>query len=115
VGGKPKQQYRHLPAFILLVLAEGPVHGGAIHTMLTNSMPKFSADTGAVYRTLQKLEKDGEVASAWDTTKSGPAIKIYEITPAGRQKLVFWKQDIEMRIATLNCFLVTYAKLPESK
>lgn len=109
--GKAKRQYRHLPAFILLALAEGPLHGGAINTLLINRMPAYSGDTGAVYRTLQQLEKDGAVAASWDTARSGPAIKIYEITPEGWRKLSLWKEDIEKRIANLSYFLEGYEKL----
>ncbi len=112
---KKRQQYRHLPAFILLALAEGPIHGGAIHTVLTNNMPLFKSDTGAVYRTLQQLENDGEVASEWYTTNSGPARKKYQLTALGWQKLEYWKQDIEMRIANLNYFLTGYARISRSK
>jgi DNA-binding PadR family transcriptional regulator len=57
------------------------------------------------------LEKDGEVESSWDTSKTGPAIKVYQLTPVGKQKLEFWKSDIEMRIANLSYFLDTYRKL----
>jgi PadR family transcriptional regulator, regulatory protein PadR len=110
-----KQHYRHLPAFILLVLAEGPIHGGAIHTAMTERMPKFKSDTGAVYRTLQQLEKGGEVKSTWDTTNSGPARKVYQLTPLGYEKLDDWRQDIEMRVENLNYFLSTYHQIMKQK
>lgn len=114
---KRKQHYRHLPAFILLVLAQGPVHGGAIHSALTERMPKFKSDTGAVYRTLQQLEKDGEVQFTWDTANPGPARKIYQLTSLGYEKLDDWRKDIEMRIENLNYFLDTYRQVmkPPSK
>ncbi|MGD0843775.1 MAG: helix-turn-helix transcriptional regulator [Geobacteraceae bacterium] len=108
---KRKQQYRHLPAFILLALAEGPIHGGAIHSALIARMPKYKSDTGAVYRTLQQLERDGEVQSTWDTSNSGPARKIYQLTPLGWEKLDDWKKDIEMRIENLNYFLRAYRQI----
>jgi DNA-binding PadR family transcriptional regulator len=108
---KRKQQYRHLPAFILLALAEGPIHGGAIHTVLTERMALYKPDTGAIYRTLQQLELDGEVVSEWDTGKSGPARKVYRLTPTGWEKLEQWRQDIEMRLANLQYFLDTYRAL----
>jgi PadR family transcriptional regulator, regulatory protein PadR len=110
-----KQHYRHLPAFILLVLAEGPIHGGAIHTAMTERMPKFKSDTGAVYRTLQRLERDGEVKSTWDTTNPGPARKIYQLTALGCEKLDDWRKDIEMRIENLNYFLSTYRQIMKQK
>jgi DNA-binding PadR family transcriptional regulator len=110
---KRKQQYRHLPAFILLVLAEEPIHGGAIHTVLTTNMPLFKADTGAVYRALQQLELEGEVESSWDTSFSGPARKIYRLTPAGWQKLDEWKEEIQLRLENLNYFLTAYTRIKE--
>lgn len=105
------QQYRHLEAFILLVLAEGEVHGGAIHTVLAERLPVFKADTGAVYRALQQLEQKGEVLFAWDTAERGPAKKIYRITPVGWERLEFWKQDIEQRLSNLNYFISAYEQL----
>ena len=97
-----------MPAFILLALAEGPSHGGAIHTALTERMPLFKSDTGVIYRTLQQMEQDGEVVSEWDTSKSGPARKLYHLTDRGWEKLELWREDIEMRIANLRYFLTTY-------
>lgn len=111
MSSKKRQTYRHLPAFILLTLAQGEGHGGAIHTSLGHSLPHFHTDTGAVYRVLQQLEDDGSVTSVWDTTESGPARKIYHITPAGWDKLGEWEQDIESRLANLNYFLDTYKKI----
>ena len=106
-----KRQYRHMPAFILLALAEKPIHGGAIHTALIEKMPLYKPDTPAIYRTLKQLEKDGEVESRWDTAHTGPAIKIYSLTPIGWDKLEYWKRDIEMRLANLTYFLTTYETL----
>lgn len=110
---KRKQQYRHLPAFILLALAEGPIHGGAIHTVLSDRMPLYKPDTGAIYRTLHQLELDGEVTSTWDTTQSGPARKIYRLTDRGWEKLEYWREDIELRIANLRHFLDSYRAITD--
>lgn len=108
---KRKQQYRHLPAFILLAIADRPIHGGAIHSALMERMLKSKPDTGAVYRALQQLERNKEVKSTWDTSKSGPARKIYTITPLGWEKLDDWKKDIELRIEILNSFLSIYRQI----
>ena len=40
-------------------------------------------DRGSVYRTLRQLEKDGLVISGWDTSKDGPARRLYSLTDAG--------------------------------
>jgi len=102
-----------MPAFILLALAEGPSHGSAIHTALTERMPLYKPDTAVIYRTLQQLEEEGAVFSEWDTSKSGPARKIYRLTEKGWEKLEYWRQDIEMRMANLQYFLDTYRSLKE--
>ena len=34
-----RQQSRHLPAFILLLLAENPMHGGALQSALKARLP----------------------------------------------------------------------------
>lgn len=104
-------KHRHLPAFILLTLAEGSAHGGAIYASLMKWIPNFKSDTGAIYRTLQQLEADDAVISAWDTTNSGPARKIYSITDVGWMQLDYWRQDIEERTAALKYFLDTYSAL----
>ncbi|MBU5638997.1 helix-turn-helix transcriptional regulator [Geomonas sp. Red69] len=108
---KRKQQYRHLPAFILLALAQEPSHGGAVLSVLSQRMPLFRPDSAAVYRTLQQLEEEGQVASNWDTGGSGPARRVYRLTEAGWQKLDSWREDIEVRLGYLNYFLETYADI----
>lgn len=111
---RARQHYRHLPAFILLALAEGPVHGGAILATLADRMPLCRPDSAAVYRTLQQLERDAEVSSMWDTSKSGPARKMYRLTDAGWEKLGKWREEIEVRMANLQYFLETYRTLQRS-
>jgi DNA-binding PadR family transcriptional regulator len=110
---KKKRQSRHLPAFILLTVAQGPLHGGAIHGELLRRIPGFTVDTGAVYRTLKTLEADGEVTSSWDTEGSGPARKIYRLTPVGAKKLDAWKADIDHRLVILRHFLSAYDQLKQ--
>jgi len=99
------RQSRHLPAFLLLALTEGPLHGHAIRAALLERFPGYKADPGATYRTLQALEEAGEVAFHWDTSARGPARKVYALTPIGRERLEFWRSDIEGRLALLQGFL----------
>jgi DNA-binding PadR family transcriptional regulator len=109
-----RQQSRHLPAFILLLLAETPAHGGALMAALNARFPALKADTAAVYRALQQMEKNGELHSKWDTSGKGPAIRVYQLSKAGREKLVFWRQDIQERISGLQEFLRAYDRLAKS-
>ena len=105
------RQHRHLPAFILLSLAHGPTHGGAIHTLLSQRLNGFKSDSAAVYRTLKTLENAGEIESSWDTTQPGPARKIYSITDAGWRKLELLQEDIQYRLGLLQNFLDAYQHL----
>ncbi len=99
------RQSRHLPAFILLMLAEGPRHGHAIRAALLERFPGYKADPGAIYRTLQALEEAGELAFHWDTESRGPARKVYALTPLGWKRLEFWGAEMERRLAILRTFL----------
>jgi len=110
-----RQQSRHLAAFVLLMLAETPRHGGALQTALNNRLPALRADSAAVYRTLQQLEKAGELRSDWDTSGTGPAIRVYRVTPAGWKKLEFWLEDIKSRLESLQYFVRQYARLTEGE
>ena len=103
-----RQQSRHLPAFILLHLAGGPSHGGALQTELNSVLPGLKADSGAVYRALLRMEEEGEVKSRWDSSIPGPARRIYSITGAGFKRLEEWKSDIEIRRGILDYFLEAY-------
>ncbi|SMP62778.1 PadR family transcriptional regulator [Anoxynatronum buryatiense] len=106
---------RHLTAFILLVLAQESMHGGAIHTTLREKLPNFNTDTGAIYRCLQELEKDQAVKSSWHTEESGPARKVYEISETGLTELDEWKKDIETRLENLQFFLREYEAFTEKR
>jgi PadR family transcriptional regulator, regulatory protein PadR len=111
--GRKKHEYRHLPAFILLILTKGSAHGGAVHNALSKMLPSYNPDTGAVYRTLLEMEQNGEVKFEWDTSSSGPARKVYHLTPTGWDKLGYWKKDIEQRLEYLSIFLKSYKSLPK--
>ncbi len=106
-----RHQSRHLPAFVLLTLAEGPRHGGAILGALSERIPRFAPDSAAVYRTLQQCEDDGEVVSEWDTSARGPARRRYRLTRAGWKRLDAWREEIAGRVAALTQFLTAYDAL----
>lgn len=106
-----RQQSRHLPAFILLELVGASQHGGALQTALNTRLPGLNADSGAVYRALVRMEQDGEIESHWDTSKPGPARRIYKITKVGIKRLGEWEKDISRRRAILDHFLKDYTRL----
>lgn len=106
------RQSRHLPAFLLLALTDGPLHGHAIRAALVEQFPGYKADAGATYRTLQALEEAGEVAFQWDTASRGPARKVYTLTPLGWERLEFWRAEMASRLGLLEIFL---ARLQRAK
>ncbi|MGA7676714.1 MAG: helix-turn-helix transcriptional regulator [Rhizomicrobium sp.] len=103
-----RRQSRHLPAFVLLALAQTPMHGGGVLTALNDCLPTLKADSAAVYRALMQLEKAGELKSAWDTSGRGPAIRVYRLTPRGWTKLDACLEDVKARLECLDHFVKTY-------
>lgn len=86
-----------LPMLVLAVVAESPRHGYAIaRAVQERSEDALRLREGALYPALRSLEADGLVIGEWETPESGPARRIYTITPAGRQALAArveeWKQ-----------------------
>ena len=107
---------RHLQPFILLALKEGASHGyeliEKIHDFRFNQSPP---DAGSTYRALRNMEKDGWVSSQWDTKGTGPAKRIYRITPQGEEILHGWAITIRKRKESFECFLETYRGLYRSE
>ena len=64
---------------------------------------------GTFYRTLRQMEKEGIVDSAWRTSKSGPARRIYSITDAGEAYLDFWAESLKQYQQTMDAFLRLYS------
>jgi PadR family transcriptional regulator, regulatory protein PadR len=110
-----RQQSRFLPAFALLFLAASPMHGGALQSLLREKLPGIKADSAAVYRALAGLEKAGELRSEWEVRGAGPAIRVYELTAAGRKKLALWQEEIACRLANLQVFVETFARLEKPR
>lgn len=99
------------PLLILLLLEE-PAHGYE----LTSRLGEFGladADPGGIYRNLQKLEADGFIESTWDTTGSGPARKVYRVTPEGRDFLDTWVGALMRNRQLLEAFIDRYHDVME--
>lgn len=55
-----------------------------------------SYNKGSIYRLLRQLEDSGMVSSKWDTSKDGPARRIYDLTDTGSLFLENWMSMIKM-------------------
>ena len=51
---------------------------------------------GSVYRALRQMERSGLVDSMWDTSESGPARRMYQLTQAGTLFLQNWLTLMDM-------------------
>ncbi len=108
------KSYRHLPAFILILLARENRYGAALQNAMKQEMPFFfNTDLSIIYRVLQELERIGAVTYYWETDTAGPARKWYQITGIGFEKLAEYKQDIEKRMQNLAFFLEQYDELKD--
>jgi DNA-binding PadR family transcriptional regulator len=109
-GGRAYQTGKHLEAFILLVIAREPLHGGAVLGQLRTLLPTaWTIDDGHVYRLLRSLEADGALISSWITEGSGPPLRQYRLTDDGWSRLKEWKDDITLRVHSLQTFLDLWA------
>ena len=70
---------------------------------------------GTLYRTLRQMEKDGIVESTWETSKGGPARRMYSITDAGKSYLDFWAKSLEQYQQTMEAFFRLYTGTPLRK
>ncbi len=74
---------------ILTLLAEQPRHGYEIEAVIEERGMREWTEIGfsSIYYVLKKLEKAGWVQGRLAQAGRGPARKVYEITPAGRDEL----------------------------
>jgi len=72
---------------VLAVLHRGALHGYAVREAIRQgSDGRFDVSTGNLYPTLQRLEHLGLLSSSWAVVDRRH-IRVYELTPAGRDKL----------------------------
>jgi poly-beta-hydroxybutyrate-responsive repressor len=63
---------------------------------------------GTMYRTLRHMEENGVVKSKWETSKGGPARRMYSITEAGEAYLEFWAKSLEQYQRNMDAFFSLY-------
>ncbi len=111
-GTAERRGPRLLQPFMLLLLKQNEAHGyellEKVHAFGFHSMPP---DPGAIYRNLRHMESEGWVKSKWDSEGSGPARRIYSITPQGEELLHGWTLTLRKRRDSLNQFLDLYESL----
>lgn len=77
-----------LDLLVLKTLSLAPMHGWGISQRLQQiSEGVLDVNQGSLYPALQRLEKDGLIASEWGTTDNNRKARYYRLTAAGRRAL----------------------------
>ena len=81
---------------VVTVLAGGALHGYRVVQRLAKTplLGGSRPDPTGVYRMLRIMEKRGFVVASWDLSGSGPAKRLYRLTPEGRQCLGRWVKTL---------------------
>lgn len=100
---------RFLRPFLLLLLRQQESHGYELLERLRGlGLDYTDQEVGYVYRTLRAMEREGLIGSEWDTTGSGPAKRVYTITPQGVAMLEEWAEALERIRESLEVFARLY-------
>jgi len=79
------------PVLLFLLEKNGRAHGYELANQLRkHALTDAEIEVSALYRTLRQLEQNDCVTSQWDVEGSGPARRLYELTPRGREHLEEW-------------------------
>lgn len=104
--GKPD---RYMQPSILMALLHGESYGYEMLQRIGEyGFLKGDAPPGMIYRHLRQMEEDGLVTSRWEAEGTGPARRVYAITPEGREELHAWVGYMKRQARTLTEFVARY-------
>jgi poly-beta-hydroxybutyrate-responsive repressor len=103
-GGLPKN---FLQPCLLLLILEQPGYG---YDLVGRLKPLgINDDAASVYRAHRLQEHDAAVTSAWRTSDTGPARRVYRLTETGETMLRQWVAALEDTSTSLARWLDRYA------
>ncbi len=103
---------RFLRPVVMLLLAEEPAHGYELMGRLKEfGIGQGGMDPSMLYRLLRVMERSGLAESTLDDSGSGPARKVYTLTPEGREVLEMWVSNLDELSDLLRRFRERYEKL----
>ena len=77
-----------LDLIILQALRWGTFHGyGILQLIRANSGNALQVETGSLYPALQRLLRQRAIAAEWGLSSSGRRVRMYRLTPKGRERL----------------------------
>jgi DNA-binding PadR family transcriptional regulator len=84
------------PVVLLLLKKKGCSYGYDLAAEIRNcALTDAEIERAALYRVLRQLESAGNVTSHWDTETSGPARRVYQLTPKGERHLAEWSSVLD--------------------
>jgi PadR family transcriptional regulator len=103
---RPNTEAHHafLDLALLAVLTEGERHGYALAQRLAEE-GLGNVTGGVLYPALGRLEAQGVVTATWQAGEGGPGRKVYELTPAGRDRLAVERSQWRDFTGTANHLL----------
>ncbi len=79
------------PVVLLLLEKKGSSYGYELASEVRQyALTDAEVEVAALYKTLRQLEKNDCVTSTWDVEGSGPARRVYALTPRGKEHLGEW-------------------------
>ena len=111
-GASQGKRERYIQPSILMGLYLGSSYGyELIQNIQRFGFLEGQAPPGMIYRHLRQLEEDGLVSSEWITEGSGPARRVYRLTPEGREMLAVWVEYMERQAKNLDHFIKQYRQI----
>jgi poly-beta-hydroxybutyrate-responsive repressor len=103
------------PVVLLLLKRKGRSYGYDLSGELKEfALTDAEIERAALYRTLRQLERNGNVASQWDTDNNGPARRVYKLTRQGERHLAEWSEVLEHVSKSMKRFVREARSLSES-
>jgi len=97
-----------LDLLVLKTLSLEPTHGWGISQRVQQlSDGEFEMNQGSLYPALQRLEKNGLIASDWGVTDNNRQARYYRLTAAGRRALGSELESWKRFAAALDAVLRT--------
>jgi PadR family transcriptional regulator, regulatory protein PadR len=95
--------YRFVEPLLLVLLKSKRSYGYELAgEVRKHALTDAEIEVGALYRTLRQLEKNGCVTSKWDLAGSGPARRVYALTPRGEEHLREWVEVLANLSKSIN-------------
>lgn len=100
------------PVLLFLLRRKGRAYGYELASDVREyAFTNAEIEVAALYRVLRQLEQNECLTSEWDVAGSGPARRVYALTPQGEQHLEEWVSVLGHMCGAMARF-VTEAQLP---